>query len=181
MKRFKFRLVGALILATLSCSLFSPKNKNDKPLIYENDAFSFTIPSGWEMALFGGDHFDLNVEKVVTVYDNPIMFWSKRLFTVASSPLDGDLETHFTHTYEKINLYDTPFMEVKTQGFERGVLSGLEVFYSYQYGERIYSVHDIWLEKDDNVFVLSFYAQPAEYNNYTDVFDQILGSFRFKE
>jgi Phr family secreted Rap phosphatase inhibitor len=181
LKKCKFILMGVLILATLSCSIFSSDKINEEQRVYENDAFSFTIPSGWEMALFGGDFYDLNVEMVVTVYENPIMFWSKALFTVASSPLDGDLETRFTQTYENVELYDTPTMEVKTQGFEKGVLSGLEIFYSHQYGEKIYSFHDIWLEEDGYVFVLSFYTRPSEFNNYTVVFDQILESFRFKE
>ncbi len=181
MKKCKFILMGAFILATLSCSLLSPDKKNEEQGVFENDAFRFTIPAGWGMALYGGDYNDLNVETVVTVYDNPIMFWSKALFTVATSPLDGDLLTHFRQTYENIELQNTPTIEGKSQAFERGALSGLEIFYTYPYGEKIYSYHDIWLEKDGFVYVLSFSTWPSEFKNYTEEFDCILDSFQFKE
>ena len=134
------------------------------------------------MALFGGKYYDLGVEQVVTIYDNPrIMFWSKAFFTVATAPLDGDLETRFTQTYENIELWNTPTMDVKSQPFEEGTLSGLEIFYMHPYGEGFYEFHDIWLEKDGVVYVLSFSTKKNEFENYTVVFDQILDSFRFKE
>ena len=181
MKDWKIILIGVLVLATLSCRFLSPDTRTDEESIYENDAFSFTIPADWKMALFGGDYYDLNVEKVVTIYDNPIMFWSKAFFTVATSPLDGELETRFVQTYEGIELWDPLSIDVKSQAYKQGALSGLEFSYTFAYGEGVYNFHDIWVEKGGFVYVLSFRTRQGEFNNYTDIFEEILDSFRFKE
>lgn len=174
MKISKIILVGVLILATLSCVLFSYKGEES---IYENEVFSFTIPAGWGMGLYGGEYYDLGVEKIVEVYDPPIL--PTAFFTVATSPLDGgtDLETRFTQTYEEFEIWNASNM----QAFKHDTLSGLEIFYDHPNGEWFYMFHDIWLEKDGLIYVLSFSTPRDQFENYTDIFEQILDGFRFKE
>jgi hypothetical protein len=191
MKTCKIILLGIMLFASLSCRLFSPETQTREATTYENDAFSFTIPAGWGTMLSGGDYYDLNVEKIVTVYDTPVgigdlhlVIWSKAFFTVASAPLDAgtDLESRFAQTYGQFeNLWDTYKTDVKKQAFEYGTLSGQEIYYSFPYGEAWYQFHDIWLEQDGLLYVLSSRTNANEFENYKGFFDQIIDSFCFKE
>lgn len=101
-------------------------------------------------------------------------------FVVASSPLaEGqDLESRFTQAYQMA----VPEIENASQQlFERGELAGYEITYKRPWGEPWWQFRDVWLEKDGAIYVLSFYASPNSFESYTDTFDQILESFRFKD
>jgi len=60
-------------------------------------------------------------------------------------------------------------------------LSGYEITYNRPWGEPWWKFQDIWLEKDNVIYVLSFHAPPTSFDTYNDVFEQILESFQFKD
>jgi hypothetical protein len=178
-KELKIPLLGVLLVTAMACSIFSPGTQTEEESTYENEDFSVTIPAGWGMMLFGGEYYDLGMEMIVTIHDNPIAIWSKIYFTVASSPLEAgdDLESRFTQTYELVS----PMEEVSRQAFEREPYSGFEILYAFPYGEGWWKFHDIWLENDEVIYMLSFRTRANDSEDYSAIFEQIMNSFRFKE
>jgi hypothetical protein len=174
----RYFLIPVLLFTTLACSLFSRGTQTEKET-FENEVFSFTIPAGWHYDLFGGGYYDLGVDELVTTYDDPIRIRGKAIFTVASAPLEGgiDLETRFTQTYEQIN----PIRDVTTAMFENAVMSGYEISYERPWGEPWWAFHDIWVEREGIVYVLSFRTSPGNLETLDEYFEEILDSFRFIE
>ena len=60
-------------------------------------------------------------------------------------------------------------------------LPGYEILYTNNVGEALFFYRDIWLEKDNVIYVLSFSCLKNSKDNYTSIFDHILVSFRFKD
>ncbi len=118
-----------IILATLACRVFSPRQQTtlipaktqilrptDPPKmtqderIYENEHFSFTIPPGWKTQeeVWGrpmpadADHYQLGVINLITIQYPGGQGEGRAFFSVSSSPLAGgvDLEGRFTSAYE---------------------------------------------------------------------------------
>jgi hypothetical protein len=61
------------------------------------------------MFLYGGDYYDLGVQKVFTILNNPITIRSNNFFTAAIAQLNAgtDLNTQFIKTYAKFeDLWD---------------------------------------------------------------------------
>jgi hypothetical protein len=180
-------IIASLLLVTsLACQfLFS----NESPRPFENEKFTFTIPEGWQTMeelwkkpqKSERDYYALGVEEL-------IMFTSARVqadgpysiyFAIASSPLAGgtDLETRFHQTYDPII---PELREVSQQKFDNGTLRGLEITYQRPWGEPWWQFHDVWVEKDAVIYVLSFHASPNNFEQYQDDIDLILNSFSFK-
>jgi hypothetical protein len=89
-----------------------------------------------------------------------------------------DLESRFTQAYQMA----VPEIEDESKSlFEHGDLSGYEITYRRPWGEPWWQFHDIWLEKNSVIYLLSFYASPNSFETYSDTFDQILESFQFKD
>jgi hypothetical protein len=161
----------SLLLATQACSnLYPPAS------VYENDAFSISIPEGWgwgtESSVYG------HAFKQLIQISHPYLF-SIATFTLATTPLTGEvnLESRFTQTYEGF----LHIANVSKQDFEHEGLSGYEITYTLPLGEELYAYHDIWLEKDTTIYVLSFSCLESSQDDYTAIFDQILDNFSFKE
>jgi len=173
-----FGLLFAMPLA--ACGSMGPRT-------YEHEAFTFTIPAGWQTMeeAFGrsaslGEYYGLGVQMLVMIQYPAGRGKGKAFFAVASSPLtEGqDLETRFTQTYQ--TAFPEP-KDVSTRRFEEGELSGYEITYKRPWGEYWWQFCDIWLEKDGAIYVLSFHALPESFATYSDTFEQILKSFQFKD
>jgi hypothetical protein len=180
MKISKITLFGCLLGVILACRFLPPQAQTKEVNTYENDAFSFTIPAGWQMAQFGGNYYGLGVEEIVAIQNRPLAIKSDAFFSVATSPLAGgaDLEFRFTQAYETA---DPEIKEVSKQVFKRGTLAGYEIIYTRPWGEPWWKFHDIWLEKDAVIYVLSFHTPLNAFDNDPAIFDQIIDSFRFKD
>ena len=211
MKKRILILVGFLIITTLACRLSNPSQPTviaptvpptfpplddptdtpavmDEERIFEHEKFSFTIPSGWKTQeeVWGypmqvdADYYGLGLASLITIQTPPGKGEGKAFFSVASSPLAGgvDLEGRFNMAYEN------PMPEIKDanrQVFERDGFSGFEITYDRPWGEPWWRFHDIWLEKDAVIYMLSFQSTPYSYDSYADQFDKIVDSFKFKE
>ena len=181
MKNNKLIIAGVLLVITLSCNImifnddYSQGSEiNEKENVYENGIYSFVIPKGWRLTPSDREHYDLGVKKHLMIESGAK---SGASFTIASIPLTADetLKTHFDLAYKK----GPQIEEVSTSLFERDVLSGLEISYKRPWGEPWWQFHDIWLEKDGEVYVLSFQAYPNAFDTQTQTFDSILDSFIF--
>jgi len=187
-----------LLFAGLACRFLIPNWEEPPTLIsspfesprpFENEEFSFTMPAGWQTMeeLWqkpqnpGRDYYALGIGEVIMItnarlqVDGPYSAY----FAVASSPLAGgtDLETRFHQTYDPL----IPELREVSQGeWEAGSLSGLEMTYQRPWGEPWWQFHDLWVEKDAMIYVLSFHATPGDFEQHQVDFDLILDSFSFK-
>jgi len=166
----------------MACRLTSPKART-----YEHEAFTFTIPAGWQTSeeVFGEptaprEYDGLGVQELVMIQYPAGQGKGKAFFAVAASPLaEGQsLEARFTQAYQTAL---PELREVSTRSFEQGNLSGYEITYMRPWGEPWWQFRDIWLEKDGVIYVLSFHALPDSFSACSEAFEQILGSFQFKD
>ncbi len=194
----KMIFASLLLFTSLACRfLFS--NWEEPPTIisspfesprpFENEKFSFTIPAGWQTMeeLWGQsqesqkDYYALGVEEIIMITNARVQADGtySSFFAIASSPLAGgtDLDARFHQTYDPLI---PDLREVSQQKFESGALSGLEITYQRPWGEPWWQFHDLWLEKDAVIYVLSFHASPNDFEQHQDDFDLILNSFKFK-
>lgn len=197
MKNRPFFWLGALLAAALACQAISPDAgtpEQQKPPAstdlrsYETDTFRFTIPQGWQTMEelwqrpipTDREYYDLGVIEIITITSVQVQGASGAFFAVASSPLAGGvgLEERFETAYTGVK---TEIQTITQQPFERGQLTGYEITYKRPWGEPWWMFHDIWLEKDGIIYVLSFHAAPASFENYSEVMEEIVDSFEFKE
>jgi TolB protein len=179
-------LLGILLVVTLSCRFTSSDFQASKTPefvtkegIYENDVFNFTIPEGWGLTLSDGEYYDLGVVENITLHNDSLSTKSVAFFTIASAPLSNGetIESLFNQAYKK-----GPQIEnTVTNPFERDALSGVEITYDRPWGEPWWRFHDIWLENDGVVYVLSFHAYPNVFDTHAPTFDSILDSFSFTQ
>ncbi len=96
-----------------------------------------------------------------------------RILLLHLHPLAGgtDLETRFHQTYDPLI---PELREVSQQKFDNGTLSGLEITYQRPWGEPWWQFHDLWVEKDAVIYVLSFHGSPNDFEIYRDDFELIL-------
>ena len=175
--------LGLLLTMLLAGCSFPTKSRT-----FENDAFSFTIPADWKTIeevwnrshSSGQEYYGLGLQELVTIQYPAIQGKGKAFFTVASSQVqDGqDLESRFNQAYQ---LATPEIQDAVKQSFEQGDLSGYEITYSRPWGEPWWKFRDIWLEKDNRIYVLSFHASPNSFETYNDTFEQILENFQFKD
>lgn len=193
MKKQTLWLCASLLIIILGCRLSPPKETvhfvetaspppptSSKETVFETDAFRFTVPAGWGITQNGRDYYNLGLTKVVMIHDHARLTDSGAFFAVATSPLAGGvgLEERFTQAYQA----PVPeIVEISRQPFERGGLSGYEILYKRPWGEPWWQFHDIWLEKDAVIYVLSFHASPFSFEKYAAINEQIVDSFSFKD
>ncbi len=209
MKKRILILVGFLIVTTFACRLSTPSQQTviaptfiptlpppqrptdppaalDEERIFEHEKFSFTIPSGWKTheevwerpMPADDDYYGLGLTTLITIQTPPGKGEGRAFFSIASSPLAGgvDLEGRFNMAYEN------PMPEIKDasrQAYERDGLSGFEITYDRPWGEPWWRFHDIWLEKDAVIYMLSFQSSPYSFDSFADQFDKIVDSFKF--
>jgi hypothetical protein len=194
----KLVIASLLLITSLACRYLIPNSEEpptiisppfESPLLFENEKFSFTIPAGWQTMeelwgqsqQTGRDYYALGVEEIIMITsareqaDGPYSAY----FAVASSPLAGgtDLETRFHQTYDPLL---PELREVSQQKFDNGTLSGFEITYQRPWGEPWWQFHDVWIEKDAVIYVLSLHASPNNFEQHRDDFDLIVNSFNFK-
>lgn len=194
----KLAIASLLLFTSLACRYLIPNLEGpptvisppfESPLLFENEKFSFTIPAGWQTMeqLWGQsqqtdkDYYALGVAEIVTITsareqaDGPYSAY----FSIASSPLAGgtDLETRFHQTYDPLL---PELREVSQQKFDNGTLSGFEITYQRPWGEPWWQFHDVWVEKDGVIYVLSLHATPNNFEQSQDDFDLIVDSFYLK-
>jgi hypothetical protein len=194
----KLVIASLLLFTSLACRYLIPNWEEpptiisppfESPLLFENQKFSFTIPAGWQTMeqLWGQsqqtdrDYYALGVEEIIMITsareqaDGPYSAY----FAVASSPLAGgtDLETRFHQTYDPLL---PELRDASQQKFDNGTLSGFEITYQRPWGEPWWQFHDVWVEKDAVIYVLSLHASPNNFEQYQDDFDLIVNSFSFK-
>jgi hypothetical protein len=207
MKRRNLILYGFLIVTTLSCRIFAPQKQTTLTpkvtlaaspdaaptvlvggRVFENEKFSFTIPSGWKTQeeVWGkpmpsdADYYGLGLTTLITIQYPSGQGKGRAFFSVASSPLAGgvDLEGRFTSAYK------SPIPEIKevSRGpYDQNGLPGFEITYDRLWGEPWWRFHDIWLEKDAVIYMLSFHSSPNSFDSYSDPFNKIVASFSFKK
>ena len=165
-------LFGALFITSLACSISAQAD------VFENDGFIFSIPEGWlwgsgDIRIFGSAF-----QQIVGIR-NPQGLLSSGNFTVLTSPLNDEasLETRFTQTYTEIVPFDgVPKQEVVVDEFP-----GYEISYINNMGTALWFYRDIWLEKENVIYVLSFSCLGNSKDDFTPIFDQILDGFSFKD
>lgn len=194
----KLVIASLLLVTSLACRYLIPNREEpptiisppfESPLLFENEIFSFTIPAGWQTMeeLWGQpqtaerDYYALGVEEIIMITsarEQADGLYSA-YFAVASSPLAGgtDLETRFHQTYDPLL---SELREVTEQKFDSGALSGFEIAYQRPWGEPWWQFHDVWVEKDAVIYVLSLHATPNNFKQHQDDFDLIVNSFNFK-
>jgi hypothetical protein len=197
MKSRIFYWLGALLAASLACQTLSPATETQEqqnpsvstsPRSYETETFRFTIPEGWQTMEelwerprpTNRDYYHLGVIEIITITSVQVQGASGAFFAVASSPLAGGagLEERFESAYAE---HKTEIQTVSQQPFERNELIGYEITYKRPWGEPWWMFRDIWLEKDSVIYVLSLHVAPASFENYIEVFEEIVDSFEFKE
>jgi hypothetical protein len=169
-KRIIF-VIAAAIIAMLSCRSLSPPAS-----VYENKDFRVSIPAGWAWATGGSQSpYGLAFNLIVNT-SHPVVL-PRAYFSVSSAPLTNttSLESLFEKTYEGYSM-----REETRQRYAGGGLTGYEINYSHNLGEGWLRYRDIWLEKGAAVYLLSF-GCPANSDEYTATFEQILASFSFKD
>jgi len=180
--RLNILLGFTIAIFLVSCSFSA------KPRIFENEAFSFTIPKHWKTMeeiwdipdSSGQEAYSLGVQEIVTIQYPAIKGKGKAYFLVASSPVQNDqnLESRLNQVYQTT----TPEVEnVEINSFDRNELSGYEITYKRPWGEPWWKFRDIWLVKKNTVYVLSFHAPPDSFDQYNDAFEEIIRSFQFKD
>ncbi len=148
--------------------------------LYEEEAFSFTIPAGWGMTAREGEYYDLGMQEKFTAHNAPLITDSGAFFTLSTAPLaEGeDLESRIASAYA---VQMTGIEDLAQQPYERDGLSGYEATYRRPWGEPWWRFRDIWFEKDGTSYLLSFSSSPYSFDSNAEVFDAILGSFRFND
>ena len=210
MKNRSLMLIGIILIFSLACQLFTSQqrteatpNRESAPTAvpfasdvpkatvtgntFEDEKFSFTMPKGWKTheevwgtpMLTGQNYYGLGVTTVVTIQFPGGQGKGRAFFSVATSPLAGgvDLEERFTKAYT-----DTmpEIVEASRGTFTQNGLSGFEIIYDRPWGEPWWTFHDIWLEKDAVIYVLSFHSLKGASDDYADVTGDLVSSFQFR-
>lgn len=194
MKAQKVFVVAVFLIVTLACQAQTIGRRATETMAvpltdrtYENDAFRFTIPAGWQTheEVWGRpmqedqDYYGLGLNAVITIQYPPGQGQGNAFFAVATAPLtaEEDLEAQ----YERAYIQAVPAVEDESrQLYEHKDISGFEITYKRPWGEPWWRFRDIWLQRGGVVYVLSFHASPASYETYQDTLDQIVDSFSFK-
>lgn len=154
---------------------------------FDHEAFTFTIPAGWQTleevwkrpTSPQKDYYGLGLQEIVTIQYPPKQGQGSAFFAVATAPLAAceDLEARLQQTYAEAV---PAVVDASVRPFARAGLSGYEITYKRPWGEPWWQFRDIWLAKGGAVYVLSFHASPHVFASYSEVMDQIIGSFQFK-
>jgi len=186
MMKYKMLLCGFLLIVLHSCGSMNTEFQDTKTPelptkegFYQNDVFNFTIPKGWGIEQSDGEYYDLGVAENITIHNDSLATKSNAFFTIASAPLSNGetIESRLSLAYKK-----GPQIEnAVTNPFERDILSGIEITYDRPWGEPWWKFHDIWLENDGVIYVLSFHAYPNAFETHAQSFDSILDSFSFTQ
>ena len=156
----------------------------EKSRIYEDPAFSFQFPAGWQLMSELWDqhkleesYYGLGTRELVMITSVRKRGESGAWFAVAAAPIpaDSSLDEVFTRAYAPItgSLQDITQQTVNING-----LPGLEMRYRRPWGEPWWQFRDIWLEKDGTAYLLSIHA--LNLDDYAADMEQILNSFALK-
>jgi hypothetical protein len=179
---FYFLVICLMTLSLAGCSVSADSRT------FEGEGFTFTIPAGWQTmaeiwgadTATGQDYKGLGVQVLVMLQYPPREGEGRAFFVAASAPLEAGqtLEARFDQAYQNA----TPAIENATQQtFEQGGLTGYEITYDRPWGEPWWHFRDIWIEHNEVVYVLSFYASAGSFDSYSETLNQILDSFQFQE
>jgi len=148
--------------------------------LYEEDAFSFTIPAGWGMTPRDSEFFDLGMQEQFVLHNARLITDSGAFFTLSTAPLaEGeDLESRIASAYA---VQMTGIEDLAQQPYERDGLSGYEATYRRPWGEPWWQFRDVWFEKDGTSYLLSFMSSPNTFDRNAEIFDAILESFHFND
>jgi hypothetical protein len=171
MKR-KISFFAILCMTILACSL-SPQAG-----IFETDRFSFNVPKDWKWGGRDTRLFGSSFQEIVGIR-NPKGLFPSANFTILTSPIndEANLEIRISQTYAEIESSGVlSKQEVEVDGFP-----SYEISYTNNIGEAMFFFRDIWLEKDSVIYVLSFSCLNNSTDSFASTFDQIQGSFSFKD
>jgi hypothetical protein len=183
MKKAAILLLTVMVLIlSIACSL-TAADTQDAPTptpasgksAFKNEVYAFSLPAGWKWKIASGDYFDLEVEQQVSAQSQSR---PTAIFTVATVALaEGEtLQTRFDLAYQ-----DGPQIEqVTTDTLSLCDTDGIEIFYQRPWGEPWWEFHDIWLEKNGVVYVLSSRTYLNSFAAREQDFASILDSFAFK-
>lgn len=182
--KFKLILVASLFVAMVCLVLYVVGQKEK---IYEGDNFRFTIPSGWKTfpeiwgspIPAGTDFYGLGVTTDITLQYPTGKGKGKAFFSVASgNAVNGEsLEARVKRAYEDSV---TEIKDLSITETTRGDMDACQVNYSRPWGEPWWTFQDLWLQKDDVVYVLSFHSSAGSFSDYMETVGGILDSFEFK-
>jgi TolB protein len=183
MKKAAVLLLTVMVLIlSIACSLTAADTQNTPTPTpasgksdFENEVYAFSLPTGWKWKISSGDYFDLEVEQQVSAQSQ-----SKptAIFTVAAVALaEGEtLQTRFDLAYQN----GPQIEQVTTDTLSLSDVDGIEIFYQRPWGEPWWEFHDIWLEKNGVVYVLSCRTYLNSFAAREQGFASILDSFAFK-
>jgi hypothetical protein len=176
---FKFSFTLIIVLGLFACQPSGPRQ-------FEDPAFSFSYPPDWKLMseIFdvyqpGRDYYDLGLNEIVMVTSAQKKGEFGVYFAVASAPLPvgSDLETVFRQTYADIA---DQLRDVSEQPAQLGDRPAYSITYQRPWGEPWWQFRDVWLEKDGTIYLLSFHAAPASFQEYVAELDTILDQFVLK-
>lgn len=180
MSIIRFTLVILLAITPISCKLFSSSSHH-----YDNPAFSFDYPSDWQTMenLWGFQQLDenyygLGLQEIIMITSVQKKGDFGAYFAVATKALpEGEsLEMVFHQTYKQI---EGEMREVSETTTTINGYPTLGMNYERPWGEPWWQFRDLWLEKDNTIYVLSFHCLGAT-EKYQEDLDLILNSFLFK-
>ncbi len=176
-------LLGILLIVLQACRSISAE---ERP--FEHDEFAFTIPAGWETMEEVWDrpfqpdenYYGLGLQEQVMIQYPAEQGKGAMFFAVASSPLAAgeNLETRFEQAYESA----IPEIEQESsRSYQQDDYQVLEKIYRRPWGEPWWKFRDIWFQKDNMIYVLSFHASPNAFDSGEEIFSTIRNSFQLKD
>ena len=179
----KMVLVCLLLVCVAGCQRVTAQER-----LYEHEDFTFTIPAGWATKdeVWGSplepsdDFYGLGMAEVISIQHPGEKGKGKAFFAVASAPLAAgeELQSRIARTYENA---EPEVKDLTQQAFVLAAGPGQEICYRRPWGEPWWTFRDVWLERDGVVYVLSFHAAPAAFEDYAGTVDAILESFAFTD
>lgn len=180
-KTIRFIILAiALTLTPIACQLFS-----STPHHFDNPAFSFDYPSGWQTMeeLSGINHLEenyygLGLQEIIMVTSVQKKGKFGAYFAVASGtiPEGENLDTVFHRTYGQIE------GELRAVSESTTTINGIPALgmnYERPWGDPWWQFRDVWLEKDGTIYLLSFHCLSFG-ERYQEDLDLILNSFSLK-
>jgi hypothetical protein len=192
-------LTFTLILVLVSSSGCIENNGNNSTTTFQNSEISFDYPSNWVTfsdfwpSTFGfqynySEDDDLNATEIAGVL-NPDSKTAMEKYSVSvkieTINSTRDLKEIFNSTYSALsNKYNsanaTIFQEISEGNLTVDGVTAYEKVYKLPHGEPYYQIRDIWLKKNNTIYIISCRTFPSNYNESQNDFNIIINSFHVK-
>lgn len=183
---------GWMLVLVLFCPLgfgVPPREQARDLIAYQGEGFSLKYPAGWlpldriwETYRFREDP-DLHANEIWGVADpGSRTRWEKYTTAVhvlrRQMPAGQTFKQAFDATYKAM---PEPFVALHDSESSLHGLQVLEKSYKRPRGEPWYQFRDVWINKDDTIFIISCQALPQKFQDANRAFGVILSSISFGE